>query len=171
MSGLDKFVEVITEIDPIKYWRRPLGARDDARMFEACLELYRQNSDSRHFAVQLIDERSAHVLAIFAERMASLAVMQQSSDCLILGLFALSSTFSARDAEDSYRILSLYYDAAVKCDYEPQQLFDLVAAKATETSKIQLDQFMGENTKDLCAYQFRFDPMGSKGRLYLRSAN
>jgi hypothetical protein len=167
-SALDKFVEVLTSVDPVQYWRSPLAGEIDSRMFDATLELYRLETDTRDFAVELIDERSGHTLAIFAERLASMAVTQQSSACLLIGLYALSLTFNARDQLESLRLLPVFYDAAQKCEVDAEQLFEKVGNKAPAVGQIHLTDFLSKDRKDLENYRFRFDPLGRRGLLYQR---
>ncbi len=39
--SLDKFVEVVTAIEPILYWRSPVANETDSKLFDACLDLYK----------------------------------------------------------------------------------------------------------------------------------
>ncbi len=62
--------------------------------------------NTHHYTSDLLDERTAHVLAIFAERMASLAVTQQSQACALIGLVRLGISIQrSRSKKNPFRLL------------------------------------------------------------------
>lgn len=167
---VDKLVEIITCMEPIKYWRHPLPGEWDSKLFDAALELYKSNDEGRDLFTQLLDEKSSHTLAIFAERMVSLALTQQSPTCLIIGLFVVSLTFETRDAAESFKVIALSYDAARRLDMDADSLLAKICARAPLAALAWFEKFKtlsGEDRSVEC-FGFSYDALQGSGLIYRR---
>jgi hypothetical protein len=87
------------------------------------------NAELRASMRKLITSAHAIVLRGYAERMASLAVREGSSERAALGLTALALAMEVEtlDVRDSLLILPLLYDAVVRVGATPEKIFEEVA--------------------------------------------
>jgi hypothetical protein len=87
------------------------------------------DSDLRSAVRTAVTEPHVPTLRGYAERMASLAVREGSSEPAVLGLTALALAMEVEtlDVRDSLLILPLLYDALVRVGAAPEKTFEEVA--------------------------------------------
>jgi len=72
------------------------------------------------------EDRSVYL--VYSERMADLAVRRTDRELIVLGLIANGIDGWRVDFRDNMLILPLHYDAAMRCGFTPNDVFDEAAA-------------------------------------------
>ncbi len=110
---------------------------------------------------------NARVLGLYAERMASLAVRENSVKKVKLGLIALLINAQTEDSRDALLVLSLLYDAASKTSDNPKQVFS-EAASVIGGEKFLNDFLMrSDEDKSIEAMGYQ-ESSNEEGFLYIR---
>jgi hypothetical protein len=115
-----------------------------------------------------VDGDEARVLGLFAERMASLAVRENSIEPVKQGLLALLLYARTEDPRDVLLVLSLLHDAVIKTFGTPKSVFAEASCVVGDTGL--LSDFLNRSNEDKS-----IDAMGYKeskneeGFLYVRT--
>jgi hypothetical protein len=105
-------------------------------------ELARQESASH-----ILDKQRFLFLA-YSERMASLAVREDSEELLVLGLIALGLDGWRFDWCENLLVVSLHYDAAERIGANPETVFERAAALLSEKPADGLRSFLRRSARD-----------------------
>lgn len=95
----------------VGYGQLPIPDSKDSRIQRLIQQWIALNEAYRIIAGESIEESQRFTLLAYSERMASLAVRQQSIDLIYLGLIALGIDGWRNDWRDNAVLLSLHYDA------------------------------------------------------------
>ncbi len=110
----------------------------------------------------------ARVLGLFAERMASLAVRENSIEPVKQGLLALLLYARTEDPRDVLLVLSLLHDAVIKTSGTPKKVFD--EASLIFGGAGLLDDFLNRSDEDKSIDAMGYEESkNDEGFLYVRT--
>jgi hypothetical protein len=150
------------------YYQQPIPSETDDGISRVLSGLSAKDQTDLKLVSDGVTGDEARVLGLYAERMASLAVRENSVNRIKQGLMALSIYARTEDPRDVLLVLSLLHDASVKTSGNPKQVFNEVNAVFGET--VLLSEFLNRSDEDKS-----IDAMGyeesktTEGFLYARN--
>lgn len=150
-----------------EYFKDSIPSENDENISsDLNLLLKKQNIESLvHVSLSVNDYR---VLGLFAERMASLALIQNEPLRIKLGLLALLIYSISQDPRDVVLVLSLLYDAILRLELVPEAIFDEVEKVFGKTNLFK--NFLSRPVEDRSIDAMGYDLLSeNNGFLYKRN--
>jgi hypothetical protein len=138
------------------YGNTPLPQRRDEEIAELIMVWAELSERDRRGVESQISDDQSFTLICFGERMASLAVREQNSERLFLGLSALGIEGGKFDWRENWLIVPLHYDAAQRIGVEPVPLFEKAATLLSGTFARHLRDFLRRSASEKSISQMGF---------------
>jgi len=106
------------------YYQQAIPSKVDEGICNMMTSLYTSDKAEQEVISDGITGDDARILGFFAERMASLAVRENSVERVSQGLSALLLYARTEDPRDVLLVLSLLHDAAIKTSRTPKKVFE-----------------------------------------------
>ena len=149
------------------YYQQAIPSEVDERISNILASLSTSDSVGLELIADGVAGDEARVLGLFAERMASLAVRENSIEPVKQGLLALLLYARTEDPRDVLLVLSLLHDAVIKTSGTPKSVFAEISSIIGDAGF--LNDFLNRSDEDKS-----IDSMGYKeskneeGFLYVR---
>ncbi len=151
-----------------EYYQQPIPSEVDEGINNILASLSTSDLAGRELIADGVAGDEARVLGLFAERMASLAVRENSIEPVKQGLLALLLYARTEDPRDVLLVLSLLHDAVIKTSGTPKSIFAEASSIIGDAG--YLNDFLNRSNEDKS-----IDAMGYKeskneeGFLYVRT--
>lgn len=151
-----------------QYYKQPIFSEMDGKLSEVIADLISLNHEQLESIIAQVSGDNARVLGVYAERMASFAVRENSVKPIKNGLVALLIYARTEDPRDVLLILSLLHDAAIKTAGTAQVVFDDVDSVigGSELLKGFLNRSNEDKSIDAMGYG---ESNSEQGFLYVRT--
>ena len=150
------------------YYQKPIPCEIDDEISDIFVDLSAHDQNNIELIADSVSGDTGHVLGLYAERMASLAVRENSIEHVKHGLIALLIYEKAHDSRDALLVLSLLHDAAVKVGNLPKAIFNEIDALFGESSF--LSDFLGRSAEDKSIDSMGYEESkNEEGFLYVRT--
>lgn len=150
------------------YYKQPISSEIDDEISDILADLSAYNQKDLELIADSVSGDNGRVLGLFAERMASLAVRQNSIEPVKRGLFALLIYARTEDPRDVLLVLSLLHDAAIKVRGMPKTIFNEVGAVFGGSSL--LSDFLNRSDEDKSIDAMGYvESKNEEGFLYVRT--
>jgi hypothetical protein len=128
------------------------------------------NEATREAIIETMTLDAARALAVYGERMASLAVHEDSTATLLRGLVAVGMAAAREYHKELIVLLPLFDRSARKLTIDPDALFDAAAEILAEAAPEWLSRFpeRSEAERDLARMRYE-ERLSNNGLLYARS--
>lgn len=151
-----------------EYYKQPLPSEIDEKISKIITDLITLGQGQ---LVSILDEVSidnTRVLGLYAERMASLAVRENSVEPIKNGLVALLIYARTEDPRDVLLVLSLLHDAAIKTAGKSRKVFEAVGSMfgGSELVRGFLNRSDEDKSIDAMGYE---ESKNNDGFLYVRT--
>jgi hypothetical protein len=153
------------------YGPKPIPIERDFEINEFLDAVIAASPEERADLIASLDALHAPVLRAFAERMASFAVRQRSSEPLRRGLLALALGGAADDEREMIMVLPLIYRSAQLIDADPDSLFgETSQALGGGTASELIRDFPARSVEDRSLTAFGFtEGRDADGFRYVRT--
>lgn len=150
------------------YYQQPISCELDDEIGDILVELSTYNQKDIELITDNVSSDDGRVLGLFAERMASLAVRQNSLEPIRRGLFALLIYSRTEDPRDVLLVLSLLHDAIIKVGDIPKTIFNETGALFGGSAFLSdfLDRSEEDKSIDSMGYE---ESKNEEGFLYVRT--
>ena len=150
------------------YYQKPISCELDDEISDILVDLSAHDQKDIELIADSVSGDTSRVLGLYAERMASLAVRENSIEPVKHGLIALLIYEKAHDSRDVLLVLSLLHDAAVKVGRLPKAIFNEVDGLFGESSF--LSDFLGRSDEDKSIDSMGYEESkNEEGFLYVRT--
>src|SRR5690348_3364216 len=112
----------------VGYGKLPIPQPRDLQITDSLQRFRNMDEPSRQRELEALRDDDKFVYLAYSERMASLAVRRADRDLIVLGLIANGIDGWRDDSRDNILVLSLHYDAATRCGFKPDDVFNEAAA-------------------------------------------
>jgi len=150
------------------YYQQSIPGKFDEEISDIIVDLSGRDNKEVEIIASGVSGDDGRVLGLFAERMASLAVRQNSIEPVKRGLFALLIYARSEDPRDVLLVLSLLHDAVLKVGYTPQKVFDDVSASINVGAILNEFLKRSEDDKSIDAMGYK-ESKNEGGFLYVRT--
>jgi hypothetical protein len=152
------------------YLQRPLPDPLDLELGALVERFSDGDEEVRDEVLESLTLEAARVLAVYGERMASLAVHENSTAMLLRGLVAVGIAASKEDYKELLVLLPLFDRSARKLTIDPDGLFEAAAEILGDAAPEWLRRFpeRSEAERDLVRMRYEERP-SDNGLLYARS--
>ena len=127
------------------YGSSPLPCQIDEEV-ESLVDVVTGDDEAR--TLLEMNETHGFVLLAYAERMASLAVRENSVDILSKGMAALGIASRLIYVKESLPVLALIHDSASKLGVDPPELFSTLPLHEGDELKAYVDSFLNRSGED-----------------------
>jgi hypothetical protein len=128
-------------LDYSGYWEQPIPSEVDNDIDRLIDAFIRAPPAERKLLMERVSDNHSSALFGYSERMASLGVRGRSRQRLLNGLLAHVIENSRYDIRENLRRFSLFYDAALKLNILPEELFSEAASYANPRMVKDLEDF------------------------------
>ena len=150
------------------YFQQPIPSEIDDGVSRVLSSLSARDQTDLKLVSDGVVADEAQVLGLYAERMASLAVRENSVNRVKQGLMALIIYARTEDPRDVLLVLCLLHDASIKTSGNPKQVFNEVNAVFGET--VLLNDFINRSDEDKTIEAMGYEELKTKdGFLYARN--
>lgn len=150
------------------YYQQPIPCELDDGIRDILADLYGHDQKDIELISTSVSNDNGRVLGLFAERMASLAVRQNSIEPVKSGLFALLIYIKTEDPRDVLLVLSLLHDAVIKVGDIPKTIFNEVGTLFGGISF--LSDFLNRSDEDKSIDAMGYEESkNEEGFLYVRA--
>jgi hypothetical protein len=151
-----------------EYYKQPIDSDIDRKFREIFSNMVSLKHADLGQVVKKVTGDNARVLGLFAERMASLAVRQNSIGPVRDGLFALIIYSRSEDPRDVLLVLSLLHDAAIKTTGAAERVFSDVSSVVGGSDLLKDFLSRSEEDKSIDAMGYE-ESKDEEGFLYIRT--
>ena len=145
MAMLDRTLEKLASECTHGYGPSPLPNQIDEEVESL---VHAVASDGETDPLTKMNETHGFVLLAYAERMASLAVRENSVDTLSKGLVALRIASKLIYVKEALPVLALMYNSANKLGIDPTNLFSTLVLRDGDELKVFVDSFLSRSAED-----------------------
>ena len=144
-----------------RYFFKPLLSQTDEDLLNltSALKAARSEESTSWIRSQLRNHDFFYFLG-FAERMASWAVRTKQTRFLQEALIAIALVEGLSDAREIVLILSLIYDAAVRIQAEPHEVFSSIDQYCAPGMRQLLSGYLNRDEKSILAMGYVFEAVG-----------
>lgn len=170
VSFLERAVPMLLTKNNKGYGLQPIPSEVDHEITDLINVFIQANPANREMILSKFDEEHAFTFIAYSERMAALAVRQQSSQIILKGLIALIIDGFKYNPLESLTILSLHYHSAEKIGVNPASLFDEAAKYADDKVATMISRFITRSPEDKSLEAMGYEEMqASNGFKYQRN--
>jgi hypothetical protein len=150
------------------YYKQSIPSEVDKKLNEVLGTMASCNEQQRASITDGIAGDEARVLGLFAEKMATLAVRENSIEYVKQGLLALLIYARTVDARDVLLVLSLLHDATIKTGNAPKSIFQ--AAGVVLGGAEFLSEFLNRTDEDKSIDAMGYEESkNEEGFIYVRT--
>jgi hypothetical protein len=132
----------------VGYGALPMPQPRDHEITNLLNDWLQLNNLVRQVVTQQVKESQRFTLLAYSERMASFAVRTRDQQKIFLGLLALGIDGWNGDWRENVEILCLHYDAAVRIQVMPEQIFENVASILSLKASTAFSEFLRRSPED-----------------------
>ncbi len=150
------------------YYQQSIPGKFDEEISDIIADLSGRDNKEVEIIANSISGDHGRVLGLFSERMASLAIRQNSIDPVKRGLFALLIYARTEDPRDVLLVLSLLHDAILKVGQNPKVVFNEANTYLNASSLLNDFLKRSEEDKSIDAMGYK-ESSNDEGFLYART--